>query len=396
MLSIPDVPGAYTTHLGGGIVTGTCGDATMTGDSAVHLEHRAQAVMIGNVHYQDTTRALDADRVTYYGLEDRVVAEGRVRLVRFRTGATLEGPRVVFFRTLTRGGRTVATGRPRMTLPTGAPGPQADPFVVDADVAEFIGEERAFARGGVEVGRSDLDATADSARFDAHGVGVMYGDPVVKGEGYELRGDSVVARFANDELEEVHSAGAATATGEDFELGSEEIRARVNGEDIERLWAFGTGRAVVSSGRFQLAGDSIDFAFLDGRVDSITAVGAARSVERPEGAPGSPLEEAELTIDLGSNWVVADTIRARFDRPAQPSADVAGEESPGLQRLTAFGNARSFYAAVRDTARTGDPSRNYVIGSSIEIQFEGGEPADVLARDAIGVYLEPVAGNEQQ
>ena len=82
MLAIPGAEGRYAMHLGGGLVLGRCGDATMTGDSAVHLEHIAQALMIGSVHYRDTTRVLDADRVTYFGLTDEVVAEGDVRLER--------------------------------------------------------------------------------------------------------------------------------------------------------------------------------------------------------------------------------------------------------------------------------------------------------------------------
>jgi len=160
MLAIPGAEGRYAMHLGGGLVIGRCGDATMTGDSAVHLEHLAEALMVGSVRYRDTTRVLDAERVTYYAVVDRVVAEGDVRLERLETGATLEGPRVEFLRTPFRGSRTVATGRPHMTLPTG--GPASEPFLVDSDVAEFQGEERAFARGNVEIHRSDLDATADS------------------------------------------------------------------------------------------------------------------------------------------------------------------------------------------------------------------------------------------
>ncbi|MGB5303243.1 MAG: hypothetical protein WBP17_08855, partial [Gemmatimonadota bacterium] len=47
MLAIPGSEGRYAMHLGGGLVIGQCGDASMTGDSAVHLEHRSEARMIG-------------------------------------------------------------------------------------------------------------------------------------------------------------------------------------------------------------------------------------------------------------------------------------------------------------------------------------------------------------
>lgn len=389
MLAIPGVEGRYAMHLGGGLVIGRCGDATMTGDSAVHLEHLAEALMVGSVRYRDTTRVLDADRVTYYAVVDRVVAEGNVRLERLESGATLEGPRVEFLRTPFRGSRTVATGRPHMTLPTGGPG--SEPFLVDSDVAEFHGEERAFARGNVEIHRSDLDATADSARFDSGGLGVLYGRPVIRGEGFELTGDSILAGFAEDELREVRAFGAATATGQDFKLQSDIVTAEIVSGEVERLWAFGDGRSIAASGTFQLAGDSIEFSLTAGRLDSIASVGSAASVETAPHVDGTPLVEAERGLDPGSTWLTGDTIRAFFTPAPGDSLLPPSEVDPTPERLTALGNARSFYASVRDSTRSEAPSRNYVLGNWIEILFREGKPAEVIARDAIGIYLEPAA-----
>ncbi len=392
MLAIPGVEGQYEMHLGGGLVIGRCGDATMTGDSAVHLEHIAEARMIGSVRYRDTTRVLDAERVTYYGLADRVVAEDSVRLERLGSGATLEGPRVEFLRTPFRGSRTVATGRPHMTLPTGGRG--TEPFLVDSDEAEFQGEERAFARGNVEIHRSDLDATADSARFDAGGLGVLYGRPIVRGEGFELTGDSVVARFSEDELREVQSFGGASASGRDFELQSEVVTAEIREGEVERLWAFGEGRSIAASGDFQLAGDSIEFSLTAGRIDSIASVGGATSVETEPFIPGSTLTEAPKGLDPGSNWLTGDTIRAYFVVPQSDALLPASEVDPTPDRLTSTGNARSFYASVRDSTRSESPSRNYLLGSTISVLFSDGEPSEVVARDAIGIYLEPSSEGE--
>ena len=389
MLAVPGAEGRYAMHLGGGLVLGQCGDASMTGDSAVHLEHVAEARMIGSVRYRDTTRVLDADRVTYFGLSDRVVAEGDVRLERLGSGATLEGPRVEFLRTPFRGSRTVATGRPHMTLPTGGPG--SEPFLVDSDVAEFQGEERAFARGNVEIHRSDLDATGDSARFDADGLGVLYGRPIIRGEGFELTGDSVLARFAEDELREVRSFGGAAATGQDFELQADLVTAQIRAGEVERLWAFGEGRSIGASGRFQLSGDSIEFSFTAGRLDSIVSVGSAASVETEPHVPGVPMIEAAKGLDPGANWLTGDTIRAFFAVAPTDSLRPLSEADPAPERLTALGSARSFYASVRDSTRSESPSRNYLLGNRIEVLFLNGEPSEVIAKDAIGIYLEPGA-----
>ncbi len=355
MLAIPGAEGRYAMHLGGGLVLGRCGDASMTGDSAVHLEHIAEALMIGSVRYRDSTRVLDAERVTYYGLSDRVVSEGDVRLERLQSGATLEGPRVDFLRTPFRGSRTVATGRPHMTLPTGGPGTEA--FLVDSDVAEFVGEQRAFARGNVEIHRSDLDATADSARFDSDGLGVLYGNPIIRGEGFELTGDSVLARFSEDELREVRSFGDAAATGQDFELQADLVTAEIRGGEVERLWAYGEGRSIAVSGSFQL--------------------------------PGTQLIEATRDLDPGSNWLTGDTIRAFFSASPVDSLTPPSEADPTPERLLSLGSARSFYASVRDSARSMSPSRNYLLGNRIEVLFQDGEPSEVVAKDAIGIYLEP-------
>lgn len=385
MLAIPDAPGRYETHLSGGLVMGRCGDATMTGDSAVHLEHRAEAQMIGSVRYRDSTRVLDAERVTYYGLSDRVVAQENVRLERLQSGATLEAPRVEFYRTPLVGNRTLATGRPHMTLPTGGPG--TEPFLVDADFTEFIGEEQAFARGNVEIRRTDLDATADSARFDSGGLGVLYGRPVVRGEAFTLTGDSVMARFADDELREVRAFGAASASGRDFELQSELVTADIAGGEVERLWAFGDGRSIAASGEFQLAADSLDFGFTAGVLDSIGAVGEARSVETLPHVPGAPLTEAALGLESGDTWLTGDTIRAFFI--TSPADSLTAQPDPEPSKLIAIGSARSFHASVRDSLRSLAPSQNYMLGSRIEILFRDGEPVEVVAQDAIGVYLEP-------
>ena len=390
MLAIPGTEGSYAMHLGGGLVLGRCGDASMTGDSAVHLEHVAEARMIGSVRYRDTTRVLDADTVTYYGLSDRVVAVNGVRLERLGTGATLEGPRVEFLRTPFQGSRTLATQRPHMTLPTGGPG--TEPFLVDSDEAEFLGEERAFARGDVEIHRSDLDATADSARFDTGGLGVLYGRPVVRGEGFELTGDSVLARFADDELREVRSFGHASASGQDFELQSDLVTAEIKGGEVERLWAFGEGRSIAASGSFQLAGDSIEFSLTAGRIDSIASVGTAASVETTPYVGGVSLVEAAKDLDPGSNWLTGDTIRAFFAVAPADSLLPPSEVDPTPERIVALGSARSFYASVRDSTRSESPSRNYLLGNRIEVLFLDGEPSEVIAKDAIGIYLEPSTG----
>lgn len=381
-VGVPDSEGAYTTYLGGGKVTLWCGDAVMTGDSAVHYETEERAEMIGNVVYRDTTRSLDANHLTYFEASDQVVAEGNVRLVRLATGAQLDGPHVSFFRAAEAESRSIATDRPRMTIP--AAQPDGEPIVVDSDVAEFVGNEHALAWGNVIISRSDFHATADSARFNP-GEGRLYGNPVVASHGLSLTGDSIVTTFVDGNLDLVHSLGNARATGENLNLRSSEILIDSGPEYIDRALAFGAGRSLGAMGRFLISGDSLDFAFVGGEIDSVTSVGGARAFQMNEGpAPNGDLSEPEATITAGADWLVGDTIRGWFEG----SVDSESEQRQ-IRRLLARGSARSLFSGVRDSTATARQSRNYLLGSSIDILFVAGEPDEVIADHAIGVFLEP-------
>ncbi len=398
----PGEEGTITAFLGGP-VTVTCGDAVMTGDSAIWRQFNDQAVMIGNVRYRDTTRTLNSDRLTYVGARDEIVAVDNVRLVRISSGAMLDGPRVTFTRTPIAGSRTVATGRPRMTLPSGtdAAGIQ-QVTIVDADVAEFLGESEASATGKVEMERGDITATAERARFsETAGRAVLYEDAVISGEGFDLKGDSIAAEFELGELKTIHAFERSVASGDGFELSSDQIRGRLKGDQVEVIWAFGEGRSLASSSEFTLAGDSIEFVFLDGAADSVAAIGGAVAAQRADSVSvgTSELTEPVLGTDPGENWIAGDTVRAWFEPGETPPENPAGGPGPEpvngkIRRLWATGDAKSFYAAVRDSARSRDPSRNYLLGSEIEIRFEAGEPVTLTGVNAIGVYLEPAKEGE--
>jgi lipopolysaccharide export system protein LptA len=490
----PDREGAIIAYIGGP-VTVTCGDATMTGDSAEWRQASEIALMIGSVRYRDTTRTLNSERLTFYGRRDEIVAIQNVELVRLANGARLEGPRVSFTRTPFAGARTVATDRPRMTLPATRSGQGAGPeTIVDSDVAEFVGESEASATGNVEMTRGEISATAERARFsEIEARAVMYENAVISGEGFDLSGDSIVAGFELGELRSIHAFEQATASGERFRLEADQIRARLTGDEVDVIWAFGTGRSLASSAQFTLAGDSIEFAFIEGVADSVTAIGAAAAEQTPDTlvaaeqtldtlvaaeqtpdtlvaaeqtpdtlvaaeqtpdtlvaaeqtpdtlaaaeqtpdtlaaaeqaqdtlaaaeqtpdtlaaaeqttadslvrdstrGPAGRIAEPSLRPDPGASWIAGDTVRAWFesDPAAAQTAGASGSENTGgarIRRLRALGDARSFFAAVRDTLRSSEASRNYLLGSSIQIDFEAGEPKVLSGTDAIGVYLEPV------
>lgn len=389
--------GNTTLHLSGGTVRLTCGDAVMTGDSAVHYESEERAEMIGRVNYRDTTRTLSADRLTYFEPTGQVLATGNVRLVRLANRATLEGPRVSFFRAGSPGGRTLATGRPHMTIPSESGG---QPIDVDADETEFVGDTLAIGRGDVVISRNDFDATADSARLGQE-LARLFGRPVVSARGMRLEGDSLHAQLTAAGIDRLHSFGDAHGEGDDVELASDEIVVSWVSGEVDRVEAFGTGRSLAGSEAFLVAGDSLDVRLTGGATDSVTAVGEARTfqLDAPRAA-GSELVEPPVSVSDQVSWIEGDSIRAWLidaeaaaagaDTAAAGGADGRGVE---IRRLRAVGSARSYFAAVRDSAESDRPSRNYIIGEAIDIAFVAGEPDRVEADQAIGVFLEPADGS---
>jgi hypothetical protein len=250
--------------------------------------------------------------------------------------------------------------------------------------------------------RGDIRATAERAQFSETAErAVLYEDAVIAGEGFDLAGDSIVAGFELGELKTIHAFKRAVASGNRFKLQADQILARLLGDQIEVIWAFGEGRSLAASSDFTLAGDSIEFAFVEGRADSVSAIGAAAAEHRADSiAIGeAELTEPEFSTAPGSSWIAGDTVKAWFEPDDELiSGSVAdGKSEPGnarIRRLRAVGDARSFYSAVRDSTRSLDPSRNYLLGSEIEIDFEGGEASTLSGVDAIGVFLEPAKEGE--
>ena len=128
----------------------------------------------------------------------------------------------------------------------------------------------------------------------------------------------------------------------------------------------------------------------------------------------SRIPEPRLEVSDRANWVAGDTLYAIFLRPEDPAVQdstapavplsvtdsIAQSVTPAppadstsdakLERIRVAGNARSFYATVRDTTTSSRASRNYLLGSVIEVVFKDGDPERVFGEKAIGVYLDPM------
>lgn len=353
-VSVEVQPDTYVTYVRGGL-RWTCGSARMVADSAVRYEQQARLEMIGSVDYRDSVRTLLSDRVTYHERDDRIVARGDVRLTRRATGSTLEGPEMEFLR-VSRGEarRTVATGRPLMTLRRDtASADTARPVRVRGDRIVLLGEDTVRAQGDVVVRRPDMEARSDSAVFRLEEeVGELHGSPEVVGRTWRLTGRTIRTRFEDGELREVVAEEEGHASGEDFELFASRIRARVAGRRIDRLWAYGEGRPVAFSPPYRLSADSLAFAFAGGEIDEVRALRDADAVEVGEEPPDDLRADVALTAGDRS-WVTADTITLAFASPVAPGDSLPPPVGERARTPGRADSARPPGPAAPDSARAG-------------------------------------------
>jgi len=86
---------AGTNYFAGGGVHITCqGTAVSMISDSVASYGGTLVQFIGNVHYRDSTVALDADNGTYFKEGERWEARGRVKTTNLVSGSTLTGPSV--------------------------------------------------------------------------------------------------------------------------------------------------------------------------------------------------------------------------------------------------------------------------------------------------------------
>ena len=348
-------PGVAKLDVGGGLEA-TCGDAWMRADSASYHQGTEVLWLIGRVDYRDSTRTLQADRVTYDSKEERMVAEGSVRLTARATGSTLTGP-VVHYRPATERrpyDRIFAPRRSQLAIYPEREAEDRRPMNVEGDRIYILGDSVIAAAGTATAKRPDFDAAADSMHLDLPlEVIWLLGSPRVVAEATTLEGDTLRGELRERQIERVEAWPNGRARSEDYALRADSLDTRMPGQQVRQVIAVGSAFA-----------------------EAFTEL-AARD-------PATPID-----------WVSGDTIVAIFEPKAAATAAADGRNGPAaeaveLKTLVATGDARAFYH-VRDRSRPDrPPSVNYVLGRRVTVQLVGGEVQDAkVDGPSVGVYLEP-------
>lgn len=384
MQSIRDpISEKYTTYVGGGVV-GICRTQAIRifADSAESYEQNRLHYLIGRVKYREDRVSLDADRVTYFQGEERLVAEGNV-LVTMKDSSSMTGPRAEYFRAV-RGirpaSRVIMTARPtlRMYETDSAGKAQPDPVILIADNITGEGDTLFIANGSVQLDRTDLRARADSAILDnLRQFSRLMKQPVVESKGSEpftLVGKVIDVFGRTRRVDRVLAKDSAKAVNKDLTLTADTVDLRVADNKLNRAFAFGPARANAITKERLIVADSLDVHMPGQRLRELHAVRAAYAE--------SDVDTLKI-ISGDRDWLRGDTIVARFDSVLQDTT-----AQPTLRDLIAEGDARSFYQVPSSKAKD-KPGLSYVRGRRITVDFKEREVQTVTVVDSVaGLFME--------
>ena len=348
-----------TNYFAGGNVRLSCRGQQLTMQSDSVAAYGGNVVQfIGNVKYRDSTLTMDADHGTYYKNGEKWEARGRVTTKNLKTGSTLTGPALDYFRVV-KGVRDTlemfSTGRPRIQYATTAPGVKpAEPYLIVADRVRLKGSDRLWAGGKVTIDRSDFAARGDSLRLDT-GKGsdgtLIGGTPVMRGLGrdsFNLTGRRLDLKLDQRELTYVVAKGSGHAVSKEWDLVADTIGLDLNNRKLEQTLAWGDSiRPYATSPAYAM------------RADSLALDTPAQQLKEVRGFGSAWLGGTIDSISKQRDWMRGDTVVANFVQ-----RDSAGTRRAALSRIVARKAAQSYHLDPnqRFPAR---PSINYARGDVI-------------------------------
>ena len=390
------------TFVGGGVVAKCAGqDVTLYADSAELYDTIKLYYLFGNVRYREPRVNIDADRVTYFLSEERILAEQNVKAT-LPSGSTMLGPQAEYLRPVApirQIARLNAIQRPTFTLiQKDSTGKTLDPATLIADRVSVIDDTVYYAGGNVDIKRPDLHATSDSAYMnETKQFARLIKRPQIEGRGernFTLRGKAIDLFSKNRSIERVLAVDSAEAVSGDLDLRSDSIDLRITDNKLSRAYSWGpTGARAISPDR-TITADSMDVQMPNQRVSEVYAIRNAYAE--------TATDSTKLKSDQ-RDWLRGDTIVASFDTsktrardsttapaPGDSAAKADTSTAPRIRQLLANGNASSFYQIPSNKGVTAPPSINYVRGRVITVSFDNQEVRSVVVEDqAAGIFAEP-------
>ena len=379
-----------TTWMGGGVDIKCDGtDQRVTSDSLEHYTEKKLLVLIGHVHYTETRLTLDADRITYFTGEEKLLAEGNVIGVT-NTKTRFAGPRAEYLRPAV-GIRTKShlTAEPRSNIwvsPKDAGGETKDSVNIQADRIVMDNDSLIFAKGIVVIERPDLLSTSDSAFVDKYTeFARLMQTPKVVGRGdrhFTLAGDVIDIFSKQHEVERVKSLGHGDAVSDDVTLKADTIDLRVANQKLEHAYAWGRSHAHAHSKDEDITADSIDVLMPAQTLRTLRAIGHALAESTPDSTKIVPKK---------LDYLQGDTITAHFDSLTEGDTVKQASVKQIFARGTPGTRAKTYYQVARNGEQkvTDKPNVNYAIADSITVNFRKRQVHDVDMRGHVeGFYVE--------
>ena len=367
-----------TNYFAGGNVRLSCRGAQITMQSDSVAAYGGNIVrFIGNVRYRDSTVTMDADRGTYLKKGEKWEARGRVTTRNLKTGSTLTGPALDYFRVV-KGVRDTlemyATERPRIEYAsTDSAGRTAEPYIIVGDRVRFKGSDRLWAGGKVTIDRSDFSARADSLRLDT-GKGsdgtLVGGNPVMRGLGrdsFSVAGRRLDLKLDRREVTYVIAKGAAHAVSKEWDLVADTIGLDLNNRKLEQTLAWGDStRPFANSPSYAM------------RADSLALDTPGQQLKEVRGFGKAWLAGTTDSVTKQRDWMRGDTVVAQF-----VPRDSAGVKRSALSRIVARKGAQSYHIDPNSKFPQ-RPSINYARGDVIVMTMKPGPGAAVERVDVRG------------
>jgi hypothetical protein len=367
-----------TNYFAGGNVRLSCRGSQITMQSDSVAAYGGNLVkFIGNVKYRDSTLTMDADYGTYFKAGEKWEARGRVNTRNLKTGSTLAGPALDYFRVV-KGVRDTlemyATGRPKIQYASAdSSSRNSEPYVIVADRVRFKGSDRLWAGGKVTIDRSDFAARGDSLRLDT-GKGsdgtLVGGTPIMRGLGrdsFSVAGKKLDLKLDHREVTYVTAKGAGHAISKEWDLVADTIGLDLKSRKLDQTLAWGDSiRPYASSPTYAMRADSLALDTPGQQLKEVRGFGTAWL--------GGAIDAASKQRD----WMRGDTVVAQFVQ-----RDSAGTRRAALSRIVARKGAQSFHLDP-DAKHPGRPGINYAKGDVIVMTMKQTIPSGVERVDIRG------------
>ena len=375
-----------------GAVRITRGRTVLTADTGRYFRAMGMLYLDGRVRMVDSTMTLTCDHASYSEIEDRLFVEGNVRLV--DRDAVLRAPSGTFDR---------RTGRADLAGPVEG---QDRRMRLRADRATYLRDSsllqaRDHVFGVDEENRTELEAR--SVDYDRRTrVAVATGDPVLRSRGDDRRVTELRAlRLVVDTERRVAEAIDSVRVTRDT------LQARggyaIFDDAAQRGWMTGSPRAWDDQTR--VSGDTLEFR-TEQRAIRAVVVRPNAVMDYIGSRPNTLGEASRLTGDTATVYftrneidslVAVGSARNEYAGPARAGKTQERNEAAGdtitvffrdrkIDRARVEGGAHGSYRIAVDEGDTTAVKREVVTYDARRIEFQVGDNAIVLDRDAHLVY----------